>query len=118
MEEPVEIKNWEAYRMKSSLFFRSTPEKYKFVIELERTGSDPRLELAYIDFKGVWHNSANTSLLQGLKVKGGSYDGNVQITSDTVEISISEKLAKVLPNCDSVYFNGQNIILKSVKVVE
>ena len=118
LEEPVEIKSWEAYRMKSSLFYKSTPEKYKFVIELERTGSDPRLELAYIDFNGVWHNSANTTLLQNLKVKGGNYDGNVQINSNTIEITISEKLAKVLPSCDSVYFNGQNIILKSVKVVE
>ena len=118
LQGPYEIKSWNAYRMKSSTFYDSTPAKYKLVIELEKTGSDPRLELAYIDFNGVWHNSANTPLLQSLKVKGGAYDGNVLVNSDTVEITINEKLAKVLPNCDSVYLNGQNIILKSVKVVE
>ena len=118
LQGPYEIKSWNAYRMKSSTFYGSTPAKYKLVIELEKTGSDPRLELAYIDFNGVWHNSANTPLLQSLKVKGGAYDGNVLVNSDTVEITINEKLAKVLPNCDSVYLNGQNIILKSVKVVE
>ena len=118
LQGPYEIKSWNAYRMKSSTFYGSTPTKYKLVIELEKTGSDPRLELAYIDFNGVWHNSANTPLLQSLKVKGGAYDGNVLVNSDTVEITINEKLAKVLPNCDSVYLNGQNIILKSVKVVE
>ena len=118
LQGPYEIKSWNAYRMKSSTFYDSTPAKYKLVIELEKTGSDPKLELAYIDFNGVWHNSANTPLLQSLKVKGGAYDGNVLVNSDTVEITINEKLAKVLPNCDSVYLNGQNIILKSVKVVE
>ena len=118
LDAPVEIKNWEGYRIKSSTFYGSTPAKYKLVIELEKTGSEPILELAYNDLNSVWHNGANTTLLQNLKVKGGTYEGNIKVKADTVEITINEKLANVLANCDSVYLNGTNILVKSVKVME
>ena len=117
LPEPVEIKNWGAYKIKSS-FYGSTPEKYKLVIELEKTGSDPRLELAYTDFKDVWHNASNTPLLKSMRVKGGVMDGVIKVQAKKVILSIDEDLAKELADGYGVFLNGQNIIIKSMTVVE
>ena len=117
LPEPVEIKNWGAYKIKSS-FYGSTPEKYKLVIELEQTGSDPRLELAYTDFKDVWHNAPNTPSLKKMRIKGGIMEGTIKVQSKKLVLSIDEDLAKELADGKGVFLNGQDIIVKSMKVVE
>ena len=118
LNEPYELKDWNAYQIKSTTFYRSTPEKYRLVIELEKSGSEPILELAYHDLDLTWHNSNNTASLKNLKVKGGTFDGNIKVKDNTVEITINEKLAKELANCENVYINGKDILLKSVMVME
>ena len=118
LPEPVEIKNWEAYRIKASTFYRSTPAKYKIEFLIEKAGADPRFELAYNDFKYIWHNASNTPLLKNMRVQGGVMDSTIKVQSDTVVLEINEKLANELVNSAAVYLNGQNIIIKSMKVVE
>ena len=88
------------------------------MVELEKTGPEPIVELDYDDFDLNWHNAANTALLRNLKVKGGTFDGNIKVKDNTVEITINEKLAKELANCENVYINGKDILLKSVMVME
>ena len=119
LKEPVEKKNWgNGFRISSNIFYRSTPAKYKIEFLIEKTGSDPRFEFAYADFKYIWHNAYNTPSLKSMRVKGGVMDGTIKVQSDTVVLEINEKLAKELANSDAVYLNGQNIIIKSMKVVE
>ena len=45
-------------------------------------------------------------------------EGVIKVQSDTVVLEINEKLANELVNSDAVYLNGQNIIIKSMKVIE
>ena len=47
------------------------------------------------------------------KTAGGRYT-----ISETVTISISKELAFMIESCENLCFNGQNIIIKSIKVVE
>ena len=119
LTEPVEIKEWgDSFSFSSELLIRSTPAKYKLVCEIETTGPDPILEFAYIDSTGTWCNDSNSTYLKNLKVKGGTVEGNIKVKSETVEITINEKFAGELEGTNEIFFQGQNIILKSVKVVE
>ena len=119
LNESYKQKTWNAYQILSTTFYGSTPEKYKLVIELEKTGSEPILELAYEDLYLNWHNGTNTASLKNLKVKGGTLlNGPIKVKDNIVEISINEKLARELANCENVYISGNDIILKSVKVME
>ena len=119
LNESYKQKTWNAYQILSTTFYGSTPEKYKLVIELEKTGSEPILELAYEDLYLNWHNGTNTASLKNLKVKGGTLlNGPIKVKDNIVEISINEKLARELANCENVYISGNDILLKSVKVME
>ena len=53
-----------------------------------------------------------------MRVKGGVMDGIIKVQADTVVLEINEKLANELVNGEAVYLNGQNIIIKSMKVIE
>lgn len=122
LKKPVERTgkvNWDNnYMIKSGSFYRSTPIKYKIEFEIEKTGADPFLNFAYTDFKGNWHDGYNTPLLKSMRVKGGVMDGIIKVQADTVVLEINEKLANELVNGEAVYLNGQNIIIKSMKVIE
>ena len=119
LTEPVAMKQWgDSFSFSSGTLIRSTPAKYKFVCEIETTGPNPELEFAYLDSTGKWCNGSNTAYLRNLKVKGGTVEGNIKVKSKTIEITIDEKLAVELENTDEIVFQGQNIILKSVKVME
>ena len=110
LKEPVEKKNWgDGYEIKGEVFVRSTPAKYKIEFQIEKTGSDPRFEFGY------WNGSYN-KVTKG--VKGGVVDGgSIAVKSDIVTISVDEKLAKELESAEDVLLTGQNIIIKSMKVV-
>ncbi len=118
LPEPVEIKNWEVYRIKAETFYRSTPARYKIEFLIEKKGSDPRFELAYSDMNGNWHNAPNTPLLKNMRVKGGVMDGTIKVQAKKIILSIDEDLAKELVSSEAVFLNGQNIIIKSMTVVE
>ena len=109
------MKNWDdgIYNIKSNDIARSTLAKYKLVLELEKTGSDPRLSFGYNDSRFNWHAVKN------VRVKGGVIEGeSIKVKSKTVEIPVDENLAKQLEYTFGIYFNGKDIILKSIKVME
>ena len=110
LNEPVEKKNWgDGYGIKGDVFVRSTPAKYKIEFQIEKTGSNPRFEFGY------W-NGSYSKVTKG--IKGGVVDGsNIAVKSDIVTISVDEKLAKELESAGDVFLNGQDIIIKSMKVV-
>ena len=115
LKEPIEMKNWDdgIYNIKSNDIARSTLAKYKLVLELEKTGSDPRLSFGYNDSRFNWHAVKN------VRVKGGVIEGeSIKVKSKTVEIPVDENLAKQLEYTFGIYFNGKDIILKSIKVME
>lgn len=103
------------YQIRSETFYRSTPAKYKIELKIEKTGADPFLQFAYTDVNYNWHD---TGTLKNLKVKGGVIDGQIKVRSNTIILSIDEKLATELVNGEAIFLNGQNIIIKSMTVVE
>lgn len=103
------------YQIRSETFYHSTPAKYKIELEIEKTGADPFLQFAYTDMNYNWHD---TGTLKNLKVKGGVIDGQIKVRSNTIILSIDEKLATELVNGEAIFLNGQDIIIKSMKVVE
>ena len=106
------------YQIRSETFYRSTPAKYKIEFEIEKTGVDPFLHFAYFDINYNWHDGSNTPLLKKMRIKGGVLQGTIKVQADTVVLEINEKLANELVNGEAVYLNGQNIIIKSMKVIE
>ncbi len=117
LKEPIAgTGNWyDNYKIRSDTFYRSTPAKYKIEFKIERTGSNPLLRLAYVDLRGKFHN---TNTLKNLKVKGGLLEFDIKVQSDTVILSIDEKLAKEFVDGEALFLNGNDIIIKSMKVVE
>lgn len=119
LKQPVQINQWDnTARINPDVLAGLTSAKYKLVFEIERIGSDPILAIAYQDFAGRWHDKNNTTILQKLNVKGGILEGDIKITSDTVELTVNEQLAKTFESSDAIILLGQQIIIKSVKVVE
>ena len=120
LKEPIEKKNWGAhYRVASDIFCRATPAKYKIEFDIERTGKNPELDFAYIDYSGVWRGFQNTPSLKNIHLNGGVYAGNFKIQSDKLVLDIDSKLAEELSeNSTGIWLNGQDIIIKSMKVVE
>ena len=118
VKKPVELKNWNGgYKITSNVLIRATPAKYKFVFELERTGSDSRLSLGYNDLRFNWHEIV--PMLKSSSVKGGVIEGTtIKVKAKTMEISVDEELAKQLESTIGIYPNGKDIIIKSMKVVE
>lgn len=113
--------NWDNnYQILSETFYRSTPAKYKIELEIEKTGADPFLRFAYVDWNHNWHDGGNTPLLKKMRIKGGILQpwGSIKVQSKKLILSIDEDLAKELANGDGVFLNGQDIIIKSMKVVE
>ena len=120
LKEPVEKKNWGmSYRISSDIFYHSTPATYKIEFEIERTGNNPELDFAYMDLKESWHNESNTVLLKNMRVKGGSNQGNIKVKAKKVILTIDEDLAReIAENSIALFLNGQDIIIKSMTVVE
>ena len=119
LKEPLEKKNWGmSYKVASDVFYHSTPAKYKIEFEIEKTGNNPELDFAYTDCREVWHGFHNTPLLKKIRVKGGTFQGNIKVKANKLILTIDENLAKELADGNGVYLNGQDIIIKSMTVVE
>ena len=57
-------------------------------------------------------------MLKKMRIKGGIFQGIIKVQSKKLILTIDEDLAKELANGDAVSLNGQDIIIKSMKVVE
>ena len=118
LSESVTFNDWDnEIKIDTDILGRSTPASYKLVLEVERTGPYPMLAIAYQDILN-WHNQNNTPILRNLRVKGGTVDHDITITSDIVEISINEKLALEFEAANYIILLGAQIIIKSVKVMK
>ena len=119
LPEPVEIKNWDrSYRIDQELLVRSVPPKYKLEFTVEKTGPDAIMQIGYSDSKQVWREVVQQKnvRIQGASLKDGWC---VAISKNcTFTLSIDENLAAALEASHGIILNGQNIIIKSVKVVE
>ena len=117
LSEPRELKNWNnGTTINPDVFVRSVPAKYKLEFQIEKTGSKPTLQVGFTGSRdGVWNDLVTRS---DVKVTGAVKGNNFEVKSETVTITISEKLAVLIESSNGLWLNGQDIIIKSVKVVE
>jgi len=118
LEAPVEIKDFDnsAY-INPDLLIRSVPAKYKLEITVEKLSSAPILQLGFADWEEKWRDFLKE---KNVTVKGGSIKDGwcIAVKDDLVTLTVDEKLASELEGAKGIFINGQNIIIKSVKVVE
>ena len=122
LSEPIVLKNWDSsFRMNPEIFVRSVPAKYKLEFQIEKTGSEPILQFG-LDGRelGRYQDFYDISKRSDVKITGAVKNGERDffVKSETFTISISEELASIIESSESLCFNGQNMIIKSVKVVE
>lgn len=116
LSEPFNPDNWKnVYKINPGIFVRTVPSKYKLEIQIEKTGANPILQVGFNDLN---RNYNDVSARNDVKVTGAVKGNNFEIRSETVTLTISEKLAEAFENADMIFLNGQNLIVKSVKVVE
>ena len=116
LTEPHEIKVWgDSFSIGNEVFIRTVPEKYKFEIQIEKTGSSPIMMFGFHDKDWKFNDFSTRS---DVKVTGATKGKNFEVKSETVTITISEKLAALIEASNGIFIDGQQIIIKSVKVVE
>ena len=118
LEDPVEIRGEDGGAgIKGDVFVRSRPENYKLEFEVEKLSSKARIYLAYNDYKGNWNEVMTKSKVKLLK--GGSLDGAmIKVKDNTVVVSIDNATSCEFETGGELYILGEDIILKSVKVME
>ena len=118
LEAPVEIRGEDGGAgIKGDVFVRSRPENYKLEFEVEKLSSKATIYLAYNDYKGNWNEVMTKSKVKLLK--GGSLDGAmIKVKDNTVVVSIDNATSCEFETGGELYILGEDIILKSVKVVE
>ena len=116
LSKPFNPNNWkDFYEINSNILVRSVPSKYKLEIQIEKTGSKPVLQVSFHDFK---NKSTDIAAREDVKVTGAVKGFCFEVKSETVTITVNEKLAAEFENADKLYLGGQDIIIKSMKVVE
>ena len=118
LEAPVEIRGEDGGAgIKGDVFVRSRPENYKLEFEVEKLSSKATIYLAYNDYKGNWNEVMTKSKVKLLK--GGSLDGAmIKVKDNTVVVSIDNATSCEFETGGELYILGEDIIIKSVKVVE
>ena len=117
LSEPREIKDWNnGTTIHPDFFARSVPAQYKLEFQIEKTGSKPILQVGFTGSRdGSWNDLATRS---DVKVTGAVKGNNFEVKSETVTLTVSEKLSSLIESSNGLFLNGQQIIIKSVKVVE
>ena len=118
LAEPVEINKWDkSGHVDSELLVRSVPPKYKLEFTVETKDSNALLQPGFVDGDGKWHDLVKE---KNVFVKGAAIQDGwcIKVTNEVFTISIDENLAAALEASNGIFLNGENIIIKSVKVVE
>ena len=117
LTEPLElIGSLGGIEIKGYTFIRSTPEKYKLEFEIESLSSKARLYLAYFDINSNW---AELMTRKNVKLeKGGTLDNAMIMVKDNVVVVSVDKDTKLEYETSGLQVQGEDIIIKSVKVVE
>ena len=115
---PVQIKDFDnSASINPDILIHSVPAKYKLEINVEKLAADSILQLGFADWEEKWHDFVKE---KNVTVKGGSIkDGWCILVKDQiVTLTVDEALAAELESAKGIFINGQNVIIKSVKVVE
>ena len=116
LTEQKELKDWKnGFSLENEIFVRSVPAKYKFELEIEKKGSTPILMFGYHDKNWKFIDFSKRS---DVKVTGAVKGNNFEVRATTVTITINEELASLIEDSNCIWIDGQQIIIKSVKVVE
>lgn len=118
LKSPVQIKDFDnSASIKPDLLIRSVPAKYKLEINVEKLAADSILQLGFSDWEEKWRDLVKE---KNVTVKGGSIKDGwcIAVKDDLVTVTVDEALAAELEGAKGIFINGQNVIIKSVKVVE
>ena len=118
LKESVEIKTREtSYCIDSDVLIRSVPSKYKLEFTIETTGSNAILYPGFVDSEDNWRELVKE---KNINIKGASIKDGwcIKVGDGTFTINVDEKLAPTLEASHGLILSGENIIIKSVKVVE
>ena len=118
LEEPVQIKEFDnSARINPDLLIHSVPAKYKLEITVEKLSSEPILQLGFSDWEEKWRDFVKE---KNVTVKGGTIKDGwcILVKDEIVTLTVDEELAAELESAKGIFINGQNIIIKTVKVVE
>lgn len=118
LKAPVQIKDFDnSASIKPDLLIRSVPAKYKLEINVEKLAADSILQLGFSDWEEKWRDLVKE---KNVTVKGGSIKDGwcIAVKDDLVTVTVDEALAAELEGAKGIFINGQNVIIKSVKVVE
>ena len=116
LPKPVEINNWEPYIINAKIFQRSTPLKYKLEIQVQKNGSKPMINVSFNDINWKFQELLT---MKNVHVTGGQKEGsNLIVKSDVITITIDEAISEKLETAQDFGINGNDIIVKSLRVVE
>ena len=91
-------------------------KKYKLEFEIESLSSKARLYLAYFDINSNW---AELMTRKNVKLeKGGTLDNAMIMVKDNVVVVSVDKDTKLEYETSGLQVQGEDIIIKSVKVIE
>ena len=118
LKAPVEIKDFDnSAHINPDILIHSAPAKYKLEITVEKLSSEPILQLGFADWEEKWRDFVKE---KNVTVKGGSIKDGwcIVVKDDVVTLTVDEALAAELEGAKGIFINGQNVLIKSVKVVE
>lgn len=115
LDKEYEMKSWEnECIINPDVLVRSTPKSYELEFELEFVGHRPILRFGYFDQNMKQFDGTG---LKNITAEGGQVSRDIVIVkSETVTLAISEGIAKRLIASRYMHIEGQDILVKSVKV--
>lgn len=116
LDKEYEMRSWEnECIINPDVLVRSTPKNFQLEFELEFVGHRPVFRFGYFDQD---MNQFDGIALKNMTAKGGQLSKDIVIVkSETVVLTISEVVAKKLIDSRYMHVEGQDIILKSIKVL-
>lgn len=118
LNKPVEIKKGDdSYCIDSDLLIRSVPSKYKLEFTIQKMDANTILFPGFADASGIWHDLVKE---KNINLTGGSVKDGwcIAVKDEILTITVDEKLAAALESSRGIVLQGENIIIKSVKVIE
>lgn len=116
LNEAFNPNNWEKmYKINPEIFVRSVPSNYKLEFQIDKIGANPILQICFDDRNWIFNDVAARG---DVKVTGAVKGNNFEVKDNTVTLTINEKLAEEFEDASKIYLGGQDIIIKSMKVVE
>ena len=115
LDKEYEMRSWEnECIINPDVLVRSSPKNFLLEFELEFIGHRPVFRFGYLDQN---MNQFDGIALKNMTATGGQVSKDIVIVkSETVSLSINESVARKLIDSRYLHIEGQDIIVKSVKV--